>query len=94
MVRQQITAYKMLTPQRRSEILVEIEARRAARIAGGLPPDTPEQDETVGDKAEQDTPKQKEAEQFALDMEMEDARTEDENEEEGQIRIQGGPNGG
>lgn len=96
MVRQLITTYKMLTPQRRSEILAEIEAQHAVRIAIDLPPDTPEQDE-----AEQDAPKQEEAEQQAPDMEMEDGKTKDENEEEGQIRhgrrggrVQGGPNGG
>ena len=48
MVRSKITYYAMLTPERRYEIQQEIRARqaaRAARIAAGLPPDSPEPEE-------------------------------------------------
>ena len=53
MVRSKITYYAMLTPERRYKIQQQIQAReaaRAARIAVGLPPDSPEPEE---DKEEQ-----------------------------------------
>ena len=56
MVRIKITYYTMFTPERRYEIQQEIRARQAAhaaRIAVGLPPDSPEPEEEGQSREEQ-----------------------------------------
>ena len=45
MARQRITTYAMLAPERRLELLEEIQARHEARIAAGLPPEPEQQEE-------------------------------------------------
>ncbi|KAI5009684.1 hypothetical protein ZWY2020_011821 [Hordeum vulgare] len=45
MVHRRITMYAMLTPERRMHLEAEIQARRAARIAVGQPPDSLEPEE-------------------------------------------------
>lgn len=44
MVRTKITYYKMMTPKRRAEMRA-VQARRAACIAAGLPPNSSEEEE-------------------------------------------------
>ncbi|KAE8815248.1 hypothetical protein D1007_07378 [Hordeum vulgare] len=56
MVRRLITTNVQLTPERRLQIEAEIQARRAARIAAGLPPDTPETEEEEQLKAMEEEP--------------------------------------
>lgn len=61
MPRHQITTYAILTPEWRLDLLEKIRARREARIAVGLPPDSlepeeeEEQDGTMADTEEEDT---------------------------------------
>ena len=74
MARQRITTYAMLPPECRFKLLEEIRARREARIAAGLPPDSPEQQE------EEEEQEQEDAEQQALDAAMEDTAPEEEGE--------------
>lgn len=45
MVQCLITTYAQLSPERCLQIEAEMQARRAARIAVGLPPDSPETEE-------------------------------------------------
>ena len=52
--RRRVRSEPFLTPERRLELLEQIRARRAARIAAGLPPDEvdPEEEEEVEEKDE------------------------------------------
>jgi hypothetical protein len=68
MVQQKITTYAMLTSERQRQIAEEIQARRAARIAVGLPPDSSKPEEE-----EQQQPKEEEeGEQLPEPMEVAD----------------------
>jgi hypothetical protein len=75
MARQRIATYAMLTPERRLELLEKTRARRAARIAVGLHPDSLEQEE-------------KEEEQKQVpNAGMEDAKPEEEKENQGKADL-------
>lgn len=72
MVHQRNTTYDMITLQRQLELLVEIQVRHTTRITVGLPPHSLEQED------EEDM---KEANQQALDANMESAEPKEEEEE-------------
>ena len=83
MVRSKITYYDMLTPERRYEIQQQIRAREAehaARIAVGLPPDSPEPEEEEEQQPmeveEAEEPDQQEPDQQVPAFTMEQAEAE------------------
>lgn len=60
MARQRITTYAMLPPECRFKLLEEIRARREARIAAGLPPDSPEQQEEEEEQEQEEEEEEEE----------------------------------
>ena len=72
-VRRKITTYAILTPERRRQIVEEIQARRATCIAVGLSPDSREPKEEVEEQSEEDEKEQLPEPMEVADLEEDEA---------------------